>query len=756
MKNKINIKNIFLFFNFIGVVTYGQVIDTSYIANYDSTNIFYDLKKNLYEAGTSTFKANCFNMSSAMNLVLTRTSTDELSVIHRKYYQSYNNVPIIGSEFIVHENSAAGKYSANGKLLSTLSISSVPSISSREAIDRAIAEDGGSSYFWQDSLIEKELKDNTGNPDTSYYPAAQLVIGNSNYGSGSYLLAYKIRLYSKEPAQTYDYYIDAGTSKMITKYMISQSNCFSHQASQEKDNSTATEDVTAQPFGVASCNQPCNTGSANVKFYGSQYISTDKFTYAGVFCRYRPKNTCTSTYIYVQKPNGGGDYRQNGNSWGSSDQSATSALWCFERTHDYYRYNLNRNSFDNSSSQINIYPEDPNVPGNAFWNGSSIHIGTTGSPFSNELITLDVLGHEFTHGVTQYEAGLVYQGESGALNESFSDIFGIMVEFYGKQNYSTGWTPNYQIGEEVISGGLRDMSNPNAKNNPDTYNGAYWINPVTGPDNGGVHNNSGVQNYWFYLLSNGGSGVNDNSAQFCVTGIGRDKASKIAYRSLTTYLSSNSNFSNARYYSILSAIDLYGSGSNEVAQTTAAWYAVGVGPQFAGPVNIQNLTITSQYDAHYNAKISLQNVTVNTGPLYVSSNTQIELLPNININSGSVASFYIAPACAGGARMASTSDDNGTTAAQSNNLKLNEEELKAFDFSILPNPNNGEFKLVFNNDTELPTSIVIRDLLGKEIKTIQNPTEYEYNINLNALTNGIYIINSFYPDKTISKKIVKN
>jgi hypothetical protein len=119
------------------------------------------------------------------------------------------------------------------------------------------------------------------------------------------------------------------------------------------------------------------------------------------------------------------------------------------------------------------------------------------------------------------------------------------------------------------------MANPNLKNDPDTYLGTHWITSKT--DNFGVHTNSGVQNFWFYLLSVGGSGTNDNSNAYSVTGLGMSKAVQIAYRNLSVYLTPTSNYAMARQFAIQSARDLYGNCSNEVTQTTAAWYAVGVG-----------------------------------------------------------------------------------------------------------------------------------------------------------------------------------
>lgn len=729
-----------------------QCIDTSYIANYDSTRNFYVLKKSIYQNGTSTFQTNSLRMANSLSLVLAKIKTDQLNFTHHKYFQAYQGVTIVGSEFYVHENTTNNIYTANGKLIQTLSINTTPQISGNSAINSAINTCGATTYYWNDNISKSANYSDSLNVDTAYYPKPKLVIINATPTSvtPTYKLAYKVRLYARMPATTNDYYMDANTGALVTKISVSASNC--HNSINNQYINVSTDNTSAiQPLAVTSCNNPCQQNSASVKFYGSQYIYTDQFTYAAVLCRYRTKYTCSgSSFIYVKQPDGS-DYRNSNTTWGTNYQSATSALFCMQAVNDFYRYYYNRNSFDNNFSQINVFAEDPSASGNAFWNGSEIHIGTAGAPFSDELITLDVLGHELTHGVTQYEAALSYQAESGALNESFSDIFGIMVEFYGKQNYNTGLLPNYLVGEEVMSGGLRDMTNPNLKNQPDTYNGTFWAN-TTGGDNGGVHTNSGVQNFWFYLLSEGGSGINDNGNNYCVTAIGRDKAAGIAYRSLTTYLSSNSTYLDARYYSIQSAIDLYGVNSNEVAQVTAAWYAVGVGSQFNGQMNIKNVVINSLQPFHYNSKIMLQNVITNpTAGLVVSSKTQIELLNDISFNSGSENELYIAPACLGGARMGNPNVNQNAD----NILSTRINEINKIDFMIMPNPTTDIFKLQTNSDLEYPKQIIIRNVLDQTIYNIENPDSFEYEFNLSKENAGIYMINVFYSDKVISKRIIK-
>ncbi|WP_317196395.1 M4 family metallopeptidase [Chryseobacterium sp. RR2-3-20] len=206
-------------------------------------------------------------------------------------------------------------------------------------------------------------------------------------------------------------------------------------------------------------------------------------------------------------------------------------------------------------------------------------------------------------------ANLAYQGESGALNESFADIFGASIEFY------TNISPNWTIGEGIPNPALgftflRSMSNPNSgpailgSQQPDTYptnptfsgSTQYWASTIptynangqTTNDHGGVHTNSGVGNYWFYLLSAGGSGINDIGNNFNVTGITIQKAEKIAYRTLANYLTANSQFIDAYNASKQAVTDLYGATGNEQLQNVKAWYAVGIGNGLLSTSEIKN------------------------------------------------------------------------------------------------------------------------------------------------------------------------
>jgi len=290
-----------------------------------------------------------------------------------------------------------------------------------------------------------------------------------------------------------------------------------------------------------------------------------------------------STSVGTQNWSGNGN---NGNYViTNSGHPAVDVHWGMEKTYDFYMSAFSRNSYDGSGSVIKQYVNPLIMNGNS---GYPNNASAFPSPYNimsygmgdgvsmNPLVGLDVEGHEFTHMVVANNGngGLTYQGESGALNESFADIFGTCVEFY------SGVNPDWLIGEDVMIGQpyMRSMSNPNGGQQPDTYNGQYWANPANlQNDNGGVHINSGVQNFWFYLLCQGGSGTNDLGNAYSVTGIGIAQARAIAYRNLTNYLTPSATFMNAYNGSLQAAQDLYGNPSAQYTAVKAAWYAVGIG-----------------------------------------------------------------------------------------------------------------------------------------------------------------------------------
>jgi len=242
---------------------------------------------------------------------------------------------------------------------------------------------------------------------------------------------------------------------------------------------------------------------------------------------------------------------------------------------DFYRAVFGRNSLDNRGMQMVSTAHYSRNYNNAFWNGRQVTYGDGDAQVFIELSGgLDVATHEFTHGVTEFTSGLIYQGESGALNESFSDMMGNSSEYWAADR------PDWQIGEEVYVAtttvpGFRNMADPAEDGDPDHYTERYT---GTG-DNGGVHTNSGIPNHAYYLVVNGGRNAGEARGHAhtgpSVTGIGLDAAERIFYDGFTS-LPSNATMSQARAATVQAANARYGAGSQQAISTADAWTAVGV------------------------------------------------------------------------------------------------------------------------------------------------------------------------------------
>ncbi len=735
-----------LYFNSVKV--FSQVINDSIITYVDSINGYYQFNqnKNLVLQDFLNYRSS-LKLSEADGFILLNNTSDEIGYIHYRYLQSFNNIPIENSMFIMHTNYSGKLLYGNGFLIKNLNLYATPTITENNAINIAINQVSATSYFWQDSTLENSLKEETNNPDTSYYPTAQLIIAKTDLlldnSPQNFRLCYKVPIMALVPRESYYIYVDAITGSVVRQTLASNT-CISQKPLiyvenyiqrntnlLYKDTSEATIRQTHATNNkeLSNCDNDCVQADANLLYYGSQYIYTAEAYHDLGLCDWRLKDVCTGTYLYVTNKNGN-NYWDGTNNWtDNNDKPGTTSLWCLERAHDYYRFTFGRNSYDGNYSQVNIYAHDNNFS-NSAWdlNGKFIRLGVIDN---KDLTTLDIIGHELTHGVTQSTANLQYIGEEGALDESFSDIFGTMIEFYGKTNYNTGLSTNYLIGEDAVSGCYleRNMSDPKSLCQPNTYKGQNW------DWQGNEHTNDGVQNFWFYLLAEGGSGRIDDiptNPTYCIDGIGRDKAAAICYRSLTTKLTPGSNYAVARFYSILSAQELYGTYSNEVAQVINAWYAVGVGPCFLGYIEYNNLTVSGTQIITHNSSICFNNFNeTSTGNITITSNRKILMSSTSKASSGSYFHAYLAPGCMGGAKM--TYDYNDYS--DENNL---DDDLKVYNnentnIKLTPNPNNGIFTITVSGISDIISKIKIYSTLGNQI--------YQSECNANSVTVNI----SSYP-----------
>jgi len=248
-------------------------------------------------------------------------------------------------------------------------------------------------------------------------------------------------------------------------------------------------------------------------------------------------------------------------------------------TYDLYSDIYGRNSIDNNGLRLDSTVHFQKGYDNAFWDGKQMVYGDGDEDlpaaerlFNRFTAALDVIGHELTHGVTQYEANLAYWDQSGALNESMSDVFGSLVKQY--QRKQTADQADWIIGEglftpNVIGVGIRSMKAPGTAYNdpvlgkdPQPAHMKDYVRTVE--DNGGVHINSGIPNHAFYVtaLELGGNAW--------------EKAGRIWYKTLTDKLQDRSTFQQACDLTVQAASELFGANSLEEQAVKKGWSEVGI------------------------------------------------------------------------------------------------------------------------------------------------------------------------------------
>jgi Zn-dependent metalloprotease/plastocyanin len=490
-------------------------------------------------------------------------STNDKFGKHVKYQFTYKKIPIAGYVFGIQmdENKVL---SANGyyKIPKEKANKDQALISEEKALSKALDYVNAKIYLWETDV-------NQNKPESKLFYIEK---------EGELVLVYQFDIYSEEPLSRQYVYVNAETGEV------------------EK----TTERIHIYTNA---------TGTAVTKYQGTKTIKTD--LNGGTYrLRENSRGSGIETYDLNNSTSYSSavDFTDADNYWNTTanqDNAAYDAHFGSEATYDYYFNKFGRNSIDGAGFALKSYIHYSSGYVNAFWDGNRMTYGDGDGSSYTALTSIDIVAHEITHGLTEHTSNLNYSYESGALNESFSDIFGTAIDFYANPT-----TANYLMGDQISVSGtpFRSMINPNMYDQPDTYHGAYWY--TGSDDNGGVHYNSGVQNYWFYLLCVGGNGTNDIGNTFSVSPIGMDKAAAIAYKTLTVYLTPSSQYADARYFSIQSAIDLYGECSPEVINVTNAWYAVGVGAAYSNAV-VANYMVSQNYFCTYPATVQFTNSSVN-------------------------------------------------------------------------------------------------------------------------------------------------
>lgn len=492
-----------------------------------------------------------FKMSNPTeDLAVKDVQTDRLGMTYVKMRQSVNGIPVFGREMVVHINSNHEIYVVNGEFFPRAKVDegTVPSVSPDLAIAAAKSDIGPAVYRW-DTVFEQMLP-----AGKSWRPAAELMIYEHEK---QFRLVYRTMIAIEEPEPAnWVYFIDAKTGEVLHRY-----------------NDLKSTDVVGTGNSLYRGAVPINTNQTSpTNFEMKDNLQRQLWTYDN---NNRGDQSLPGT-LFTDSDNVWGDGTN------SNRQSAgVDAHWGAAITYGYYLSNHGRQSVDDSGLRITSSVHYKRNLVNAYWNGAQMLYGDGDGVTATPLVDLDVVAHELTHGVTQYSANLIYQNQSGALNESVSDIFAMFID-----------ADDYTIGEDswlASPGYLRSMSNPTLAGQPKHMED--YVNTTS--DNGGVHTNSGIPNFAAYLMTAGGSGKYPAPV---VTGIGRTKASDIWYLALTGgYMTASTDFAGARSATVTAATVLYGANSTEVQTVKNAWTAVGVNEPPPPPSDFTGTFVAHSY-----------------------------------------------------------------------------------------------------------------------------------------------------------------
>ncbi len=515
----------------------------------------------------TTYKAYT-GLGAYDTMIVSKTWIDSLTYLnHRLYQQYYKGILVEGAEYVEDYDGDDNLWLTTGHIVEGLNLSVTPAYNEEDALTIALDHIHANLYVWEvDTIFEFN----------SYYPVGELILAftGDTIKASDYVLAWKFEINALDPSNTTIIYVNANTGDILRE----------------------TDNRVAEWF--------------NHHYYGTQSIDTHREEHWFIpddwhlHANDRDRNVITSDYNVFQNSNyykysNSGNINddwewdantvtftthENGN-FDNNNKDATSAHFCATKAWDFFSSTYKRNGISGWGNQVRVVGGYNDF--NAFYDGSVnnqdyILIGRKSN--NNPYSSLDVVGHEFTHGVdrrSRYLYSLVAGGETGALAESFGDIFGFMVERF--ERGFEDWT----IGED---GGAvsRDMQDPASISIPavsgcnyPSHAPTYYLSSdwYTGScDNKGVHYNCSVQNLWFYLLSMGGSNLVSGQTRYAATGIGIDAAAKIAYHALTTKVSHFENYPAVRTSTLAAAAELYGICSAQWSAVCKAWYAVNVGP----------------------------------------------------------------------------------------------------------------------------------------------------------------------------------
>lgn len=459
-------------------------------------------------------------------LSLSRERTDELGMTHARFQQVTHGVPVLGAELHAH-------YDRDGHLAS-IDAQYVPGlhdIDVNPTIDAAsvLAKLKTDALTRATDLSEDQLEADAG----------KLVVYAPNAAAARLAYTYTVRAVAGAHPAIWVTTVDAKTGDVLNQY----------------DNLQTVEASAVGALGDAKKFQVSQTGGGFAMTDSSRGITIRTFTAQKQ--QTTPGTTVTSASLTQWDTGVTGA--------GAAVDAHTYAGVVF----DYYKTKHARASL-NGATTMESTAHFGTAYDNAFWDGRGMTYGDGGELFKPLSAGLDVVAHEFTHGITEAESNLVYQGQSGALNEAVSDIFGAFIEHAAKPDPAKNWMMGEAITIGLQASVMRDFKNPATGQQP-----AHMTNyRNTQQDNGGVHINSGIINNAAFLMTAGGTNpVSKTEVKF---GIGWEKSEKLWYRASTQYFTQSTNFAQAAQGVMQAAKDIQLT-QNEQNIVECAWKAVGIG-----------------------------------------------------------------------------------------------------------------------------------------------------------------------------------
>lgn len=477
---------------------------------------------------------------------------------HERYDQYYRGVRVYGADLARQRNTLGQTLSVFGTVYDNIDVDTVPALAQADA-KRRIETLGGAP------LGESRQ------PELVVFP----LDGDVAPGGPRFALAWTERVISPATGTLTAYFIDADTGAVL-----------------HTRNDMKTQSAVGRGTGVLGDEKKMSAATLNTRF-----VTRDDLRPPNDIMTFDMRGDVNRVLAFLNGQinlNNADLASDDDNVW--TDAAAVDAHAYAGFTYDYYFKRFGRRGLNDNNVRMlslvhpvrrqDVTTASPFVIGlfylNAAYFGSGVMVygeglpaGFTASGQYWDYVSgaLDIVAHELTHGVTEYTSDLIYQNESGALNEAFSDMMGAATEFYFQDRGTGNLRADWLIGEDVIRpGGLRSMSNPLSYGDPDHYSVRFT---GTG-DNGGVHINSGIPNLAFYLAIEGGTHPRTGAA---VQGVGfanREQIEKTFYRAFTQMMTASTNFSQARAITLQAARDLYGANSAVERAVAQAWDAVGV------------------------------------------------------------------------------------------------------------------------------------------------------------------------------------